>query len=114
MISKVNRYVLALGLSTAFIVTSLQAQTPAALADTDFVVAGIAPYMHPAAVEHVLGHHDSVSEGYHSDLYYPGLTVSFADLGLWLMTFATPRYYTARGLRVGDLFARTRILYGHS
>ncbi len=114
MISKVNRYVLALGLSTAFIVPSLQAQTPAALADTDFVVAGIAPYMHPEAVEHVLGHPDSVSEGYHPDLYYPGLTVSFADLGLWLMTLATPRYHTARGLRVGDSLARARRLYGPS
>src|SRR5438270_13365968 len=114
MISKVNRYVLALGLSTAFIAPSLRAQTPAALADSDFVVAGIAPYMHPEAVEHVLGHPDSASVGYHPDLYYPGLNVSFAGLGLWVMTLAPPRYHTARGLRVGASLVRAGAASGPS
>src|SRR5207302_9540464 len=101
MISKVNRYVLALGLSTAFIAPSLRAQTPAALADSDFVVAGIAPYMHPEAVEHVLGLPDSVFVGYHPDLDSAVLTVFFAVPVLWLMSFVTLRYHTARSLRVG-------------
>src|SRR5436853_7853188 len=105
MISNVNRYVLALGLSTAFIAPSLRAQTPAALADSDFVVAGIAPYMHPEAVEHVRGHPDSVSVGYHPDLYYPGLNGSFGALGLSLMTPANPRYHNAPVLRLSHPLA---------
>jgi len=109
-----NKLALVLQLSIAFIVPSLHAQTPSGRADSDFVVAGIAPYMHRDAVERILGRPDSVSVGFHPDLYYPGLTVSFADLGVWLMTLRTPRYQTARGLRVGESLARARRLYGSS
>jgi hypothetical protein len=113
MTSKLSPFLVGLWLHAAFGSPSLGAQTLPRLADTDVVVAGIGMYNPQNVVQELLGRPDSARHG-GSDWYYRGLTVSFADGAVWVIALETPKYHTARGLRVGDSVARARRLYGPS
>ena len=113
MTSKLSPFLVGLWLNASSGTPSLSAQTARTLADTDLVVAGIGMYNPQNVVQELLGRPDSTRHR-GSDWYYRGLSVSFADDAVWVITLETPKYHSARGLRVGDSVARARRLYGPS
>jgi hypothetical protein len=97
---------------------SAGAQAPP-LTRRDFVVAGVSVGQDSAAVIRVLGRPDSAGTssdpsqaGPVGSWFYPGLEVLFLGSSVHGAWIRTPRYTTARGLRVGSSAAHARQLYG--
>src|SRR5688572_21121945 len=92
------------------------AAAQARISDADLAVAGIAYKTDSSTVRRRLGAPDSIVDG---KWVYRDLTVYFkmedSDKGVVeQILLRTPRYRTARGLRVGDPIERAIELYGRS
>ena len=86
------------------------AQRPKELADSDLVVAGLPFHADTAAVRAHLGEPTSRKEARWT---YRGLVIYFDQQGrLHQAHLTSPRYATARGLRVGEPVDRVTPLYG--
>ena len=82
---------------------------PARIGGSDLVVAGVAYKDDSGAVRRRLGAPDSLAE---EVWYYRDLTVYFRKTKVEQILLSTPKYATARGLRVGDEVSRAADLYG--
>ncbi len=111
MIFNATWSLLAIPTAFALLNTRVRPANECALADSDYVVAGVAIDDSQIVVERRLGRPDSLSDsGF--EWRYRGLTFSISEGRVEAITLQTPRYQTARGLRVGDSIARARTLYG--